>query len=125
MGTNVLGKPLKPCCFDPMTGWFRDGFCRLDPQDPGQHTVCAVMTDEFLEFSARAGNDLSTPLPEFGFPGLKHGDKWCLCVKRWSEALEAGKAPMVDLEATHISALEYVTLAALKEHATEKGSEKD
>lgn len=122
MGTNVYGNPLQPCCMDPVTGWFRDGLCRLDPQDPGQHTVCAVMTAEFLEFSKSRGNDLSTPIPAFGFPGLKEGDKWCLCMSRWVEAYEAGMAPQVDLNATHISVLEYVNLATLEEFALEPKS---
>jgi len=102
---------------DPVTGFYRNGYCQTGPDDRGQHTVCAVMTDEFLAFSRQAGNDLSTPMPGFGFPGLKPGDRWCLCVQRWQEALIAGFAPPVVLEACHISALEFVTLEELQEHA--------
>ena len=114
---NVLGDALKPCCFDPMTGYFRDGFCHTIDQDHGSHTVCAVMTDEFLAFSKAQGNDLSTPSPEYGFPGLKAGDKWCVCVSRWEEAFVVGKAPKVVLESTHERALEVVELAELRAHA--------
>ena len=117
MPTNVLGTELQCCCRDPMTGFFRDGYCRTGGGDHGLHTVCAVMTDEFLEFSAEQGNDLSTPVPEFGFPGLVAGDKWCLCVSRWKEAFDAGCAPAVILEATHQSALEWVTFEELKSNA--------
>ena len=117
MPTNVLGTELECCCRDPMTGFFRDGYCRTGSGDHGVHTVCAVMTDEFLEFSAEQGNDLSTPVPEFGFSGLVAGDKWCLCVSRWKEAFDAGFAPAVILEATHQSALEWVTLEELKSNA--------
>jgi uncharacterized protein len=116
MPTNVLGTELECCCRDPMTGYFRDGYCRTGSGDHGVHTVCAVMTDEFLEFSAESGNDLSTPVPEFGFPGLVAGDKWCLCVTRWKEAFDAGCAPTVVLEATHQSVLEWVTLEELQAH---------
>lgn len=108
MATNVLGQPLQACCADPVTGFYRDGFCRTGPDDPGRHTVCAVMTDVFLEFSRAHGNDLSTPRPEFGFPGLKAGDRWCVCAARWAEALEAGAAPPVVLQATAAEALEVV-----------------
>jgi uncharacterized protein (DUF2237 family) len=114
---NVLGTRLKSCCTDPMTGFYRDGFCRTGADDVGRHTVCIRATDEFLEFSKAAGNDLSTPRPEFGFPGVKPGDKWCLCVTRWQEALEAGMAPPVVLEATHESALQVVKLADLEQFA--------
>jgi uncharacterized protein len=117
MPTNVLGTELQCCCRDPMTGYFRDGYCRTGSGDHGLHTVCALMTDEFLEFSAERGNDLSAPVPEFGFPGLKAGDKWCLCVSRWKEAFDAGCAPAVILEATHQSALEWVALEELEAHA--------
>lgn len=117
MPTNVLGGDLKCCCSDPMTGFYRDGYCRTGPGDHGLHTVCAVMTEEFLEFSQAAGNDLSTPNPFYGFPGLNPGDKWCLCVTRWKEALDAGCAPKVVLEATHSSAVEFVDLADLQAHA--------
>ncbi len=102
-----------------MTGFYRDGYCRTGPGDHGLHTVCAVMTAEFLEFSAEQGNDLSTPRPEWGFPGLQPGDRWCLCVTRWQEALEAGMAPPVMLEATHSSAIEFVTMEDLMAHAVD------
>jgi hypothetical protein len=114
--TNVLGKPLEPCSMDPMTGFYRTGHCCTGPGDVGLHTVCAVMTEEFLNFSKSRGNDLSTPMPRYDFPGLKAGDRWCLCVTRWVEALEADMAPRVVLEATHISALEFVDLEDLKAH---------
>lgn len=114
---NVLGSELKSCCTDPMTGYYRDGYCRTGQTDYGLHLVCAVMTDEFLEFTAQQGNDLSTPHPEFDFPGLKAGDRWCLCVSRWQEARAAGCAPRVDLEATHMSALEFVSLEELRARA--------
>ncbi len=100
-----------------MTGFYRDGFCRTGADDIGMHTVCVVMTEGFLRFSKSRGNDLSTPVPEYGFPGLKPGDKWCLCVQRWHEALEAGCAPDVILESCHCSAVEWVTLEELKAHA--------
>lgn len=116
MPTNVLGKPLEACCHNPRTGFYRDGFCRTGPDDTGLHTVCAVMTNEFLTFSRSRGNDLSTPRPEYKFPGLRKGDHWCLCVGRWAEALGQGQAPPVVLEATHISALEYVNLEDLRAH---------
>ncbi|MBV9490299.1 MAG: DUF2237 domain-containing protein [Verrucomicrobia bacterium] len=116
---NVLGTELKCCCLKPRTGYFRDGFCRSDATDRGMHFVCAEMTSEFLEFSRAQGNDLSTPVPEFGFPGLKPGDRWCLCVSRWTEALEAGVAPPVVLEATHAATLEFVEFTDLQAHATE------
>ena len=115
--SNVLGQSLQPCSFDPLTGFYRDGCCHTGPGDHGLHTVCTVMTGEFLRFSQAAGNDLSTPVPEFGFPGLKAGDRWCLCVTRWMEAFEAGCAPPVVLEATHISALEFVSLEDLQSYA--------
>jgi uncharacterized protein (DUF2237 family) len=117
---NVLGTDLEPCGADPPTGFFRDGDCRTGQDDMGLHIVCAVMTDEFLAFTKSLGNDLTTPHPEWGFPGLKAGDRWCVCVERWTEALEMGLAPPVDLEATHILALEYVNLADLKRHAVRK-----
>ena len=116
MPTNVLGGDIRCCCRDPLTGFYRDGYCRTGPGDVGLHTVCALMTEEFLEFSRENGNDLITPHPEWDFPGLKPGDKWCLCVTRWQEALLAGKAPLVDLEATHSSAVEFVSLEDLKAH---------
>lgn len=117
MGRNVLGEELVVCCTDPMTGWHRDGFCSSGRGDAGLHLVCASMTDEFLAFTTRVGNDLSTPRPEFGFPGLKAGDCWCLCVERWKEALAAGVAPKVRLESTHVTTLEFVDLDVLREHA--------
>ena len=113
----MLGGPLEPCSFDPLTGFWRDGTCRTGGQDLGVHAVCAVMTDEFLAFSASVGNDLSTPRPEWGFPGLKPGDRWCLCAARWQEAFEAGMAPAVALEATHALALEFTSLDDLRAHA--------
>jgi uncharacterized protein (DUF2237 family) len=114
---NVVGGDLEPCSFDPATGFFRDGYCRTEGRDPGFHAVCAVMTEEFLEFSSSVGNDLSTPRPQWLFPGLRPGDRWCVVAARWQEALEAGVAPPVVLEATHASALEFVALADLEEHA--------
>ena len=116
---NVLGGPLLLCSATPITGFFRDGCCNTGPADMGSHTVCAVMTAEFLAFSATAGNDLSTPMPEFGFPGLKPGDRWCLCAPRWREAFNAGQAPRVVLQATHEGALEYAKLSDLKRHAVD------
>lgn len=114
---NVLGGTLEPCSMRPLTGFFRDGCCNTGPSDVGSHTVCAVMTLEFLEFSRRAGNDLLTPRPEFGFPGLKQGDRWCVCAARWLEAFEIGLAPPVVLEATHERALEILDLPELKAYA--------
>jgi len=114
---NVLGGVLVPCSTDPVTGFFRNGCCDTAPDDLGSHTVCAVMTAGFLEFSKDAGNDLSTPHPEFGFAGLKPGDRWCLCAPRWQQALAAGQAPNLILEATHRGALEYCRLEDLKRHA--------
>jgi uncharacterized protein (DUF2237 family) len=114
---NVLGEPLAPCSEQPLTGFFRDGCCNTAPEDIGLHTVCTRVTAEFLEFSRSRGNDLSTPLPEFGFPGLKPGDQWCLCAARWQEALEAGAAPRVVLRATHAATLRLVKLADLKKYA--------
>ncbi len=114
MPSNVLGQALEACCQSPLTGFYRDGYCRTGPQDTGLHTVCAVMTDEFLSFTGQRGNDLSTPRPEFDFPGLQAGDRWCLCVNRWAEAFREGVAPTVVLEATHVSALEFVTLDDLR-----------
>lgn len=116
---NVLGGELKCCCLKPLTGFYRDGYCRTGADDTGRHTVCVRVTDDFLEFSRDAGNDLSTPRPEFNFVGLKDGDRWCLCVLRWREAFEAGAAPEVVLEATHESALQIVGLEDLRLHAGE------
>lgn len=114
---NVLGGPLECCCTEPRTGFYRDGYCHTGPQDAGSHTVCAVMTAEFLAFSRAHGNDLSTPRPEYQFPGLSAGDRWCLCVSRWKQAFDAGVAPRVLLTACHEKALEVVTLAQLQSHA--------
>ncbi|QQS41008.1 MAG: DUF2237 domain-containing protein [Acidobacteriota bacterium] len=111
---NVLGGELEVCCSSPMTGFYRDGYCKTGANDIGRHTVCAIVTDEFLEFSVASGNDLVTPHPEWGFPGLKAGDKWCLCVLRWKEAYEAGVAPPVVLEATNEASLQHVSLEELK-----------
>jgi uncharacterized protein (DUF2237 family) len=116
---NVFGEPLALCSERPLTGWTRSGCCETDAQDVGSHTVCAVMTADFLEFSRARGNDLSTPRPEFGFPGLAPGDNWCLCAARWLEAWQGGFAPRVRLKATHRRALEIVDLAALKAHAVD------
>ncbi len=117
MAKNVLGTELKSCCTDPVTGFFRNGRCDNGPGDTGLHIVCAVMTAAFLRFSQVQGNDLSTPAPQIEFPGLSPGDRWCLCVDRWKEAFRAGVAPPIDLEATHISALEFVTLDVMQSHA--------
>ncbi len=114
---NVFGEPLATCSDSPVTGFFRDGCCNTSAQDVGSHTVCAVMTSDFLAFSKKAGNDLSTPVPEYDFPGLKAGDRWCLCAARWQQAFEAGMAPKVVLSATHERALEFVTLQDLKRFA--------
>ncbi|PIQ28192.1 DUF2237 domain-containing protein [bacterium (Candidatus Blackallbacteria) CG17_big_fil_post_rev_8_21_14_2_50_48_46] len=114
---NVLGTNLEPCCMNPMTGFYRDGFCQTGSEDMGSHVICVEMSEEFLAFSQSRGNDLSTPAPAFQFPGLKAGDRWCLCALRWREALEAGFAPKVVLESTHESALEYVSLDELKAYA--------
>lgn len=116
---NVLGSELQSCSLDPLTGYYRTGCCENHGDDPGLHVVCVVMTDEFLEFSKAAGNDLSTPMPQYGFSGLRDGDQWCLCAMRWQEALEAGAAPKVRLTATHVSALEYSSLADLRAHAVD------
>lgn len=114
---NVLGGELRSCCTDPMTGFYRDGYCRTGADDHGRHTVCIVATDEFLAYSKSVGNDLSTPMPQYEFPGVKDSDKWCLCVTRWQQALEDDMAPLVDLEATHESALDVVRLEDLKKYA--------
>ncbi len=118
-GRSVLGEPIEICSIKPMTGFFRDGCCNTGREDAGSHTVCVVMTSEFLEFSKSCGNDLSTPVPEFGFPGLRPGDRWCLCAPRWQEAFEAGHAPRVVLRATHETALTYCSLADLKRFAVD------
>jgi uncharacterized protein (DUF2237 family) len=122
MPKNVLGEELEPCSTDPMTGFYRDGCCRTGPDDVGLHLVCVEVTDEFLTFSRDRGNDLSTPNAMYQFPGLVEGDRWCLCVERWKEALEAGAAPAVVLGATHISALEFVDLEDLQAHAVDVAS---
>jgi uncharacterized protein len=114
---NVLGEVLLPCSFDPLTGYYRTGCCENHGDDPGMHVICVVLTDEFLAYSKSVGNDLSTPMPQYGFPGLRDGQQWCLCASRWQEAFEAGAAPLVRLESTHLSALEYCQLADLKAHA--------
>lgn len=117
MAKNVLGTELVCCCNDPVTGFYRNGKCDTSPEDQGQHTVCAEMSHKFLEFSRMQGNDLIAARPEWGFPGLKAGDFWCLCVARWAEAYQHGVAPRVKLEATHISVLEFVDLDTLKQFA--------
>lgn len=117
MAKNVLGEELLPCSYEPLTGYYRDGCCNTGGDDYGVHTVCAVMTAEFLEFSKAMGNDLSTPMPQYGFAGLQPGDRWCLCASRWAEALEADAAPQVVLAATHFSTLDFVSLADLQRHA--------
>ena len=122
MEKNIFGEPLKICCKNPMTGYFRDGLCRTGIGDTGTHTVCAVMTEDFLKFSASKGNDLITPMPHYQFPGLKVGDKWCLCVRRWIQAEKAGKAPKLILEATHEKTLEYASLNLLVKYAFKETS---
>lgn len=119
--TNILGGSLQSCSLKPLTGFYRDGCCHTGAGDHGIHVVCAVMTSEFLEYSKNQGNDLTTPIPEYHFPGLKAGDRWCLCVRRWMEALDEKCAPQVILESTHISALEFVSLEDLKRHEYKKG----
>jgi len=116
---NILGQDLLPCSTEPMTGFYRDGCCRTGPGDRGVHTVCAVMTNEFLAFSKSRGNDLSTPRPEWNFPGLKEGDRWCLCAPRWQEAYEAGSAPRIVAGATHIGSLEHCDGKAMRAHAVD------
>ena len=114
---NVLGGELIPCSLDPLTGFYRNGCCETGPHDLGLHTVCAVMTEAFLAYSKAAGNDLSTPQPAFGFPGLQPGDRWCLCAPRWKEALDVGMAPLLVLESTHEETLAIVPLGVLKDFA--------
>ena len=114
---NVLGEPLQPCSYDPLTGYFRDGCCRTNESDLGTHVVCARVTEDFLAFSTSRGNDLVTPRPEWRFAGLQPSDRWCLCVQRWMEALQAGVAPPLVLAATHEAALQHVSLAELQQHA--------
>jgi uncharacterized protein len=119
---NVLGTPLVPCSYDPLTGYYRDGCCNTDAHDHGTHVVCALVTQEFLVYSLERGNDLMTARPEYRFAGLKAGDRWCLCASRWKEALQAGVAPPVVLESTHVKALEFATLDQLKAHAYSPGT---
>lgn len=121
MATNVLGTDLEGCSTAPMTGFYRNGCCDTGPEDAGVHVVCAVMTDDFLAFTAGRGNDLSTPRPAFGFPGLSAGDRWCLCAARWKEALDAGVAPPVHLAGTHARVLDWVDRGDLEAHAVEGG----
>ena len=116
---NVLGTDLQTCSTAPMTGWFRDGCCNTGPGDSGLHVICVEMTEDFLEFSVAQGNDLVTPNPQYGFPGLKPGDRWCVCATRWKDALKANVAAPVVLESTHISMLEFVDLEELQAHAVE------
>jgi len=123
MKINVIGGDLESCSTDPMTGFFRDGCCNTSGEDRGMHTVCAVMTEDFLVYSRSMGNDLTTPRPEFDFPGLKPGDRWCLCLGRWLEALDAGLAPPVVLAATHASVAEFVDRDVLEAHAWGGGEE--
>ncbi|MEO1022551.1 MAG: DUF2237 domain-containing protein [Bacteroidota bacterium] len=117
MAKNVFGEELIPCCFDPLTGYFRDGLCRTDDSDVGSHVVCSIMTEAFLTFSKQMGNDLSTPRPEYSFPGLQPGDRWCVCALRWKEAYDHGKAPLVVLEACAERALDFISMDALIEYA--------
>lgn len=114
---NVLGQPLVPCSFEPLTGFFRDGCCKTDEEDAGSHLVCAIVSDAFLQFSLAKGNDLLTARPEYQFPGLVAGDQWCLCVKRWVEAFQANCAPMIKLESTNIKALEIIPLKILEQYS--------
>jgi uncharacterized protein len=117
---NVLGEPLEPCWSDPATGFFRNGSCDTCAEDQGSHTVCAVMTADFLAFSRSVGNDLATPRPQFGFEGLSPGDQWCLCAARFLQAYQAGRAPRIRLRSTHRRALEIVPLDVLREYAVER-----
>ncbi|MFT6331700.1 MAG: hypothetical protein ACJAW3_000017 [Lentimonas sp.] len=114
---NILGTKLKPCCFETKTGFYRDGSCNTDQNDHGKHIICAIMTDEFLQFSKNMGNDLTASVPEYNFPGLKAGDKWCLCILRWKEALENDVAPKIILESCHQNCLEYVSIADLQKNS--------
>jgi uncharacterized protein (DUF2237 family) len=120
MTKNVYGSPIASCCTDPVTGFYRDGKCITGPDDHGTHIVCAQMTKEFLDFTKGRGNDLSTPYPAYNFPGLKAGDCWCLCISRWLEAVEAGVAPPINLQATHEKALEYTTIELLELYSLER-----
>jgi uncharacterized protein (DUF2237 family) len=116
---NVLGGVLEPCSLEPRTGFYRNGRCDTGPRDAGVHAICVQVTSEFLDFTRSRGNDLSTPVPELGFPGLKPGDRWCVCAARWKEALQAGVAPPAILEATHSAALDIVSIDELRRHARE------
>ncbi len=116
---NVFGEPLEPCGESPVTGFFRDGSCNTNAQDVGSHTVCIHVTNRFLEYSRFQGNDLSTPMPEFGFPGLKEGDRWCLCAARWLQAYEHGMAPKVYLQRTHLKSLDIVPLELMRQFAAD------
>lgn len=120
---NVLGEPLEACSSEPLTGWLRDGCCHAGAGDRGLHLVCVQVTAEFLDFTQLAGNDLSTPVPAYDFPGLKPGDRWCLCITRWKQALDAGVPPPVVLAATHVSALEFVSLSELQDCAVDRPAE--
>lgn len=122
MAKNVIGTELLPCSFDPLTGFYRNGCCDTGADDVGLHTVCIIATAEFLEFSRSVGNDLSTPMPEYNFPGVRPGDRWCLCASRWQEAFEAGVAPGVVLEATHASTMEWVDADGLRAHGVKPAS---
>jgi hypothetical protein len=117
MELNIFGNPLIPCCTNPATGYFRDGFCRTISEDTGTHIVCVIVTQEFLNYSASRGNDLMTPIPHWNFPGLQAGSSWCLCISRWLEAEKAGKAPPIVLEATHQKTLQYTSLELLEKYA--------
>ena len=117
LALNVFGQPLVPCSFDPLTGFFRDGCCKTNDEDSGSHLVCAVVSEEFLQFSLHQGNDLITPRPEYGFSGLVPGDQWCLCIARWIEAYDAQCAPRLKIESTHIKALESVSLEILEQYS--------
>lgn len=119
MAKNILGGDLIPCSTDPLTGFFRNGKCDTRADDAGMHTICVLLTNEFLAFSKAHGNDLSTPIPEYGFPGLEEGDYWCLCLSRWIQAYNAGMAPQVRLEATHASVLEFIELDTLRGYAVQ------
>jgi uncharacterized protein (DUF2237 family) len=116
---NVYGEELKPCCYDPLTGYFRDGYCRTIKEDVGTHVICSEVTDEFLQFTLSRGNNLIQPSPQYNFPGLKDGDKWCLCALRWKEAYENGVAPPIDLDATDIKTLDYMSLDKLEEFSVD------
>jgi uncharacterized protein (DUF2237 family) len=116
---NVLGQPIVPCSFDPLTGFFRDGCCKTNEEDEGSHLICAVVANDFLQFSLSRGNDLITPRPEYRFPGLIPGDQWCLCINRWLEALEANCAPLIKLESTNMKALEITPLSLLQQYSSE------